>query len=334
MPHTPRPGDGLRAYAALVCSAKTMDRLIDPLVADLQTESMEAVRQGRVWKSRWVRMAGCVAFLKVIAFAAFEDSLRTLSARISDDDRPARRALGWAVSVTVVLTALLATWPLLNLPPLGTHLSHIDRAKLLFYLLPQALVVAVPIGIALGIQGALGGGTSARRTSGPILATALVCSVISLTSIAWIVPASNQAFRVTAAGRNVGKGFAELTLGEIGQRIVRAEAQGDVNGEPNSRQLSIAYHSRWAFSFATFVLTLFSLSIVRRRSAGRTIVVVAACALYFAYYLGPSDVTELSRVGSLPAFAIAWFPNLVLIVASALIAVRLKADATYESGSV
>jgi hypothetical protein len=41
------------------------------------------------------------------------------------------------------------------------------------------------------------------------------------------------------------------------------------------------------------------------------------------------------HVGGLPPFAIAWLPNVVLALMSvALITVRLKADTTYESGSV
>jgi Lipopolysaccharide export system permease LptF/LptG len=329
----PRPGDRLRALGARICSAKTMERLIDLVIADLQTEWAEAIRQGRAWRSRWVRIAGYVTLLKVVVFCGCDAAMRTVG-RFIEDDHPTRwRMIGWTVSVTVIATALLATWPLLNLPS-QRHLSNIDHAKLLFYLMPQALVVAVPIGIAIGILGALGGHTSARRLSGPILATAFVCSIISFASIAWIVPASNQAFRVTYAGRNLAKGFSELTLGEIDQQVVRAGARGDVEGEPNSRQLAIAYHSRWAFSCATFVLALFSLSIIRRRSVARTVFGVAACGLYFAYYLGPSDVSELSREGSLPGFAIAWLPNVVLALMSvALITVRLKADTTYESRS-
>ena len=59
---------------------------------------------------------------------------------------------------------------------------------------------------------------------------------------------------------------------------------------------------------------------------------VTACGLYFAYYLGPSDVSELSGEGSLPAFAIAWIPNVVMIVVSAaLLRVRVKPDAADDS---
>jgi hypothetical protein len=70
----------------------------------------------------------------------------SLSARIPGDDRAARRMIGWAVSVTVALTALLEI-PFLNLPaPLSMHVSDVDSAKLLLYLIPHGLTIAVPIG--------------------------------------------------------------------------------------------------------------------------------------------------------------------------------------------
>lgn len=329
-----RPGDRLRALAARVCSAKTMERLIDPIVTDLQMEYLDAIRQGRVWRGRWVRIAGYVAMLKVLVFLSGEVAMRTLDG-IVDHDRTTWRFIGWTVSATAVMLALLAIWPLLNLAAEVTPLSDGDRSKLLLYLVPQALVVAVPIGITIGILGGLAGRLSSRRLKHSVLAIGFVCSLGMFAMLAWIVPASNQAFRVTFAGHDLAKGLHELTLGEVGQRVIRAEVHGDVVGEPSARELSIAYHSRWAFSLATFVLALFSLSIVRPRSAGRTIVGMAACVLYFAYYITVYDGTNPLRVhvGSLPAFAIAWFPNVVLVVTSvALITVRLKADPTYDRG--
>jgi hypothetical protein len=326
-----RPGDRLCALAARVFSTKTMERLIDPVVADLQTEWVETVRQGRVWKSRWVRMAGYVAFLKVIAFAACEGSMRIFNARIPDHNRAARRAIGWAVSVTVVLTALLEI-PFLNLPAAsGIHVSHGDRAKLLLYLIPQGLTIAVPIGIMIGILRGWAGRTVSRRSSSAILATAFVCSLAMFGMLAWIVPASNQAFRVTLVGHDLLKGLHELTLGDLSRQV--AWELHPLQGDPSIRQLATEYHLRWALSCTTFIFALFGLAVIPRRSAGRTSIGLAACAIYFAYYITVFDGTEPLRaqVGGLPPFAIAWLPNVVMIVASAaLITVRLKADTMYE----
>ena len=53
-----RPGWRLRGMAARIFDHKTMERVVDPLLADLQKEHAEAIRRGRVWKSRWIRLAG------------------------------------------------------------------------------------------------------------------------------------------------------------------------------------------------------------------------------------------------------------------------------------
>jgi hypothetical protein len=45
------PGDRLRSWASHVCSATAMTRLIDPVIADLQSEYADAIRHGcrRSW---------------------------------------------------------------------------------------------------------------------------------------------------------------------------------------------------------------------------------------------------------------------------------------------
>jgi hypothetical protein len=42
-----------------------MDRLVDPVIADLQTEHAAASRGGNVWKSGRVLILGYIAFVKV-----------------------------------------------------------------------------------------------------------------------------------------------------------------------------------------------------------------------------------------------------------------------------
>ena len=321
-----RPGDRLRTMAARVCGRETMERLIDPLIADMQTEYMEAVRQDRVWRSRWVRLPGYIAFLKVIALTACKASWIA-------GDRPTRRVTGWALSVTIVLTALLEIPALLSLPP-PLWMSDVDRAKLLLYLIPQGLPIAVPIGLMIGILRGWAGRTVSRRSSGAVLLIAFVCSLAMFAMLAWIVPASNQAFRVTLAGHDLLKGLHELTLDDLSRQVALTLPLHE--GHHSIRQLATEYHVRWALSCTTFIFALFSLAVILRLPAGRTILGLAACGIYFAYYITVFDGTEPLRVhvDGLPPFAIAWLPNVVLAVTSvALITVRLKADTTYESRS-
>jgi predicted permease len=60
------PGTRLRALAARLCAATTMERLIDPAIADLQAEYEEASRTGPGWRRRWIWMRGHIAFVTMI----------------------------------------------------------------------------------------------------------------------------------------------------------------------------------------------------------------------------------------------------------------------------
>jgi predicted permease len=69
-----RPGDLLRRMAARLLSPRTMASVIDPLLADLQADYQDAVRQGSV-SARWrVRLAGYLIFLKTIAMLGWSRS--------------------------------------------------------------------------------------------------------------------------------------------------------------------------------------------------------------------------------------------------------------------
>ena len=82
-----RPGDRLRALAARWCRETTMARVIDPGVADLQKEYGEAITCGRVWKSQWIRIAGYVALIKVIACCIWEGTMQSHDGWTMDDRR-------------------------------------------------------------------------------------------------------------------------------------------------------------------------------------------------------------------------------------------------------
>ena len=104
-----------------------------------------------------------------------------------------------------------------------------------------------------------------------------------------------------------------------------------IEGDPSVRELATEYHLRWALSCTTFIFALFSLAVIPRRPSGRTIIGLAACGIYFAYFITVFDGTEPLRVqvGGLPPFAIAWLPNVVIIVVST----ALLTSTTYGSRS-
>src|SRR6185295_13556490 len=71
-----RPGTRLRSLAARLFDTSTMERLIDPAIADLQHEHEDAIRRGLVWRGRWIRLAGYAAFWKVAAMGISRASSR------------------------------------------------------------------------------------------------------------------------------------------------------------------------------------------------------------------------------------------------------------------
>lgn len=60
------PGTLLRAVAARLFAANTMNYLIDPAIADMQAEYEDASRRGLTWRKRWICLRGHLAFFTMI----------------------------------------------------------------------------------------------------------------------------------------------------------------------------------------------------------------------------------------------------------------------------
>jgi hypothetical protein len=306
-----RPGERLRATAARIFDQRTMARVIDPLVADLQMEYAEAIRHGWAWRRRWILVAGYFVFLKTIAVCGAEEAIRSLGVWTVDDRSAMSRTLGFSVIAIAAATAVMAILPLLI-----ARFTPLDP-RLLVYLIPQALVLAVPIGVTLGILLGLRGRIVSRRSTGAVLASAIFCSLLCLAMLAWIVPLANQEFRQLASGHERAidpKGFNELTLGELSQQIDLYRRVGLIKSSSDS-ELWYTYHMRWALSCATLVLALFAVSVTRRIVA-RWTVALAAFGAYFSYYWLLWIGRAAALQDTLPAFVGAWLPNLAFVVVS------------------
>ena len=67
-----------------------------------------------------------------------------------------------------------------------------------------------------------------QRSKRVVLGLAIVWTVASFVTVARVIPAANQAFRVAAyMDPGIAKGSAELTLDELSQRIDTAMRAGD-----------------------------------------------------------------------------------------------------------
>jgi len=316
-------GDRLRALAVRILDQRTMERVVDPLLADLELEYTEAIHHGRLWRSRWILILGHFAFLKTIAMCQTGLGMRVSQAWTLEDREALSRALKFSVAAGVVATLALAVPPLTN-----AHVGVV-HPRLFVYVVPQAIVLAVPIGFTLGVFLGLRGRTLSVRSTGAVLACAICCSFACLATLAWILPSANQEFRQAVFGQARGgmtvmKGLNELTLGELSERLRSSSRTGLIDWDP--QELAYAYHMRWALSCATLVLALFALAMTRRISA-RWGVAIAASGACFSYYV----LMWIGRAGALqealPAFLGAWLPNAVFaLVWLALTAVTARGE--------
>ena len=303
------PGDRLRSLASRVCSAAAMTGLIDPVVADLQSEYADAIHQGRVWRGRWLRFIGYIAFWKVIGLHAASRAWPVAREWAAADDRALGRTLVFSCIAIGIVMMLLMVLPLSFL----THRADDGRVYLrltadqvgwlLLYIVPQAIPIAVPIGFATGIVCGLHGRVATLRTKRSIIIISVVFCALMLVTLAWIMSAANQAFRELIAGRPLPRGPNDLTLGEL-------------RGDPHRFQ----YHQRWAISFVPLALGPFALGLsIRMRGRFRAIVmgVVALVVYLFLVFVFFSIAYPApAQTAWPPPFLAAWTPNIIFMTAA------------------
>jgi len=294
------PGTRLRAIAARLFDQPTIDRLIDPVIADLQFEHAEALRDGRLWRSRWIAVTGCIAFWKVAAHAWVVEQWH------------GTRAVAVALSAATVITALAILVVLANTP--ATVGTQGKMAWLILYLLPQGFAISLPICLALGLFIWLRNERAdawRQRTALWLMRLALLLAIVNT---GWIVPAGNNAFRNLVVGAATPRGVNELTVIELGTRLYQGSPGAAVDG---ALPTVFWINARLALTIAPMLLAVLALAgarTPRRRSAAivvlTTLTVFAACYLLYS----PDDVAVLMRW--MPAAAIAWIPDAVAALAT------------------
>ena len=201
-----RPGRWLRSAASRICAPRTMDRVVDPIVADLQTEHDDAVRAGRRWRAAWIRISGYSAFWKAVGLHAMQSGPRSITNGIAADGWVIGRTMAYAFVAFVVVTLLLTAPPMIEIYARTEH-----WLQLALFVLPQAMVLGIAIGLSLGIVcGASGIGRAARRIRG-VLTLAAVATLLAFASML-LLPAANQAYRVVVAQELGMRGVTEYSL--------------------------------------------------------------------------------------------------------------------------
>jgi lipopolysaccharide export system permease LptF/LptG-like protein len=319
-----RPGLRLRAFAARFCSTPTMNRLIDPTIADLQREHADARQRGAMWTARWVRSRGCVSVAALLAYTAAGNAFHAITQRSGGESSYLKRFSVVFLVATIVTTMLIAY-------PQAHHRDweiQVDGTRLTIYLIPSILPLSTAWAVVLAIV-CSGRERLTRKLTAAVLATAFACSIAMFANLAWLVPESNQAFRKVVRNALVSRGelVFRQPLARGDNEMSMSELRRQIALQPGrARQLTFTYHSRWSLAFAPLVLAGLAVLLVRsiKRTAIRAMVACALCAGHWVALLS----SRAAMTGGYPVPLAAWLPNLILVdfclVAAAVAAWRSK----------
>jgi lipopolysaccharide export LptBFGC system permease protein LptF len=298
------PGGALHRLAGRMCSAKTLERVVEPAIADLQREYADGTGDRSALARLWALRGGYIAVLEVIFMCAVD-----LLPVTREDRKALIRTVSWAAGGVVSALAGLIVLGLAQIAYVGlSFLTHVG------YVIPQALPLALPIGLTFGIAFGLNGVVVSHRTRKVVLLAALVASAAAFGTIGWVMPQANESYRQALdharSGRDVwAKGPDEMTFGELRQLSSHARDSGHLE---MARSVDWHYHVRPALSLASVVLALFALVLSAWHAGALRAVAMAACAMYFLLLF----VGHMLTFDGLPPIAGAWLPNVLFAVAT------------------
>jgi hypothetical protein len=297
-----RPGDRLRALASHVFDARTMERVIDPAIADLQHEPLSALRY--------------LAVFKAVVLCLPETSMR-LGAACAVSAIAALVVVGFLEAPFWVIAA---RWHVLDL-------------SLVLYVLPSTTPFAIAVGLTVGIVAA--GQRRSRRAAMWIVAVAIAAGAMSFVNLGWFTPRLNQSARMELSTRAGWpppiRGINELTFGEVRRQLALARQPAAVVVVPRDLHwLAIRYQGIFAAPLAPLLFTAFGLVAARLRGRVRWPLGIAVCGAYVAYLLYLSPDTLVAVDGPWLGGA-AWYPLIVLtMLIVAIGAGRLSRDSSSE----
>ena len=293
------PGYWLRAVATRLCGPQTVERLVDPIVADLQMEHA-ALGEKNVWRRRRLRLSTYVAFWKALSLHVV-----LAVAQPAPDGARLRRAVGVSLLVLALSTAALTMPPLLDYSALPGDWGF--RALLVLLMIPQALPVSIPAAACIGILYAMRAHRATRRDFYGVMMFTVLASTVVWAVIEWAVPGANQAFRELV--------YAELT----GRRVHLEPGLNELGFTALGRRTDAAavrhYHLMWALSFAPISLGIFALSLAPRIRGARAAATLALTlpVLYYAALL-VSDSYLPGRAAA--PILLVWAPNALFLAAA------------------
>jgi lipopolysaccharide export LptBFGC system permease protein LptF len=282
-----------------------MERLVEPVIADLQCEHTGAAATGRRWAAAVVRLRGGAALVSgLLLFVATDVRYRR------------QRQAGVVGSATFIGSVMLYVWPFLQVPRMNQGASV---TRLAVYLMPGAVPFAVSFALLCGALHGLARAIPAARTIRRLLGCGMMLATVSVAMAAWMIPAGNQDFRVAAAGRTVAKGLNELSLGELRALLAETREPLMLVGPHHRRVLEASYQARWMLASLPILAAALGLAVARR---GRTVRFLTAFVFLIGYYryyflVLHQDEGGVLVSGTVPVWLLVWAPILVLALSSA-----------------
>jgi lipopolysaccharide export LptBFGC system permease protein LptF len=339
------PGHLLRRVAERFPSAATRERILFPLLADLQFE--HARTEGAVARFR-VRLRWMLAFWQALGLETLRASERHLRANAwgtTDLEREAaQRLLPRVAWVTAgVILVLVAE----HIPRNAFWLRRLTTAELIQFVLllaPPGLCMAIPAGLLFGVVLAAKDRPPARPRWRSLLGIATLAGLVTFAIAALITPTANQKHRLlvfrkaapsapmlahalalqmepaVAEPRALARGDREMGLGELNERAAQLRA----TGRPGEAvPLEVEWQKKPALGASCMALALAGAAIAWRIGGGRSTWLRAALALarwlvavivlagWYALLRIGEEAGDLGAIA--PAVAM-WGPSLVVAV--------------------
>jgi hypothetical protein len=306
------PGYWLRTIATRFCGPQTVERLVDPIVGDLQVE-YAALGEANTWRRRRLLLSTYVAFWKALSL-----HLVLSVGQPPPEGVRLRRAVGVSLVMLAVFTAALTAPPLVDGAWGAWGGDWAYRSMLVLLLIPQALPLSIPAAMCIGILYAMRASRVTRRDLYGVVALALIASTVVWAVIEWGLPGANQAFRELVHAQLTGRrvhlepGLNELGFTALGQRTDAAAVRH--------------YHLLWALSFAPIPLSVFALSVaarIRGALAATALAVTVPFCYYSALWVSDWYLTQ----GVAIAMLAAWAPNALFLTAALGLMPRWRREA-------
>ena len=222
-------GRWLRSLAARVFARQTMERVIDPVLADIQTEHEESHRKGDRWRTIAVWVDGYVAFWAAITLHVLHAAPASLRKRLCADDSALGRMIAFSAGLSGAVTLFLVG------RPFAVHSQAEWGLSLPLFLLPQAIPLGLTIAVPAGIVWTAPGNQTTARAFRNVMVIGVGAALLSFVAVQ-AAPFANRSFRTAVAdrleqhgitGHSVPRGPSELSLSELAMRAGHIAALQD-----------------------------------------------------------------------------------------------------------